>query len=291
MVHRLAALAAVALAVLSSPRPSAAAERLRMSTTTSTDNSGLLNVLLPPFEAATGVKVDVIAVGTGKALKLAEGGDVDVVFVHDPGLEEKFMAGGFGVDRRAVMHNDFVVVGPASDPAGLRQARSAADAFRRLAAGRAPFISRGDESGTHQKEKALWKAAGVQPAGPWYVQTGQGMGEVLQMAHEKQGYALADRGTFIAYEKKVSLVIVEEGDPALFNPYHVIAVNPARHPAARYALATRFIDYVTGPEGQKVIAGFQLQGKQLFFPDVPASGNRRAERSSASPLPGGDRRR
>jgi len=262
----LAALAATVSLAL--PLRPGAAERLRLSTTTSTDNSGLLKVLLPPFEKATGVAVDVIAVGTGKALKLGESGDVDVVLVHDPGLEEKFLAGGFGVDRRSVMHNDFVVVGPKDDPEGLRGARSAADAFRKLAAGKAPFVSRGDESGTHQKEKALWKAAGVTPAGAWYMQAGQGMGEVLQMADEKRGYALADRGTFIAYERKVDLVVVSEGDPALFNPYSVIAVNPARNPHVRYDLARRFVDYLTGPEGQEVIAGFRIEGKQLFFPDA-----------------------
>lgn len=258
----------VAILVASLALPAAAGERLRLSTTTSTENSGLLKVLLPPFEKANGVQVDVIAVGTGKALKLGESGDVDVVLVHDPGLEERFMAGGFGVDRRAVMHNDFVVVGPKEDPAGLRGAPSVVEAFKRLAAGRAPFISRGDESGTHQKEKALWKQAALKPAGAWYRETGQGMGEVLQMANEKRGYALADRGTFIAWERKLELVVLSEGDAQLFNPYSVIAVNPAKAPHARHALAKRFIDYLTGPEGQKAIAGFQLEGKQLFFPDA-----------------------
>ncbi|HYQ80572.1 MAG TPA: substrate-binding domain-containing protein [Anaeromyxobacteraceae bacterium] len=254
---------ATALAV-----PAAAQERLRLSTTTSTDNSGLLKVLLPPFEKASGVKVDVIAVGTGKALKLGESGDVDVVLTHDPGLEDRFVAAGFGVDRRSVMHNDFVVVGPASDPAGLKGAPSAAEAFRRIGAGKAPFVSRGDESGTHQKEKALWMAAGVKPGGAWYLQAGQGMGEVLQMADEKRGYTLSDRGTFIAYQKKVELVILSQGDPVLFNPYSVIAVNPARHPHVKRELARKFMDYLTGPEGQKVIAGFTQEGKQLFFPDA-----------------------
>lgn len=261
-------LAVLVAVTLAAPLRAGAAERLRLSTTTSTDNSGLLKALLPPFEKASGVAVDVIAVGTGKALKLGESGDVDVVLVHDPGLEEKFVAGGFGVDRRRVMHNDFVVVGPRDDPGGLRGARSAAEAFRKLAAGKAPFVSRGDESGTHQKEKALWKAAGVAPAGAWYVQSGQGMGEVLQMADEKRGYTLSDRGTFIAYERKLDLVVVSEGDPGLFNPYSVIAVNPARNSHARYDLARRFIDYLTGPEGQKAIADFKVEGKQLFFPDA-----------------------
>lgn len=261
---RLAALSlAAALAA-----PAAAEERLRLSTTTSTENSGLLKVLLPPFEKANRVLVDVIAVGTGKALKLGERGDVDVVLVHDPGLEEKFVAAGFGVDRRAVMHNDFVVVGPAADPAGLEGAPSAAEVFRRLGAGKAPFVSRGDESGTHQKEKALWKAAGVAPAGTWYLEAGQGMGEVLQMADQKRGYTLSDRGTFIAYERKVDLAILAQGDPVLQNPYSVIAVNAARHRHVKRELARKLIDYLTGPEGQKVIAGFTLDGKQLFLPDA-----------------------
>ncbi len=242
--------------------------RLRMSTTTSTENSGLLKVLLPPFEKAHDVKLDVIAVGTGKALKLGENGDVDVVFTHDPGLEDKFVEAGFGVDRKKVMHNDFVVVGPAADPAGLKAAKTAAEAFQKLGAGGTPFISRGDESGTHQKEKALWKAAGVEPKGAWYVPAGQGMGEVLNMANEKLGYALADRGTFIAYEKKVELTIAFDGDPILFNPYSIMAVNPAVHPHANHALAVKLIDFVVSPEGQKIIAGYQLEGKQLFFPDA-----------------------
>jgi len=267
MKARSLAISAIVVA-LATPRPSGAAERLRLSTTTSTENSGLLKVLLPPFEKANGVHVDVIAVGTGKALKLGESGDVDVVLVHDPGLEEAFVAAGFGVDRRPVMHNDFVIVGPGDDPAGIRGAASAAEAFQRLGAGKAPFVSRGDESGTHQKEKALWKAAGTRPEGAWYLEAGQGMGEVLQMANEKRGYALCDRGTFIAYERKVELAVLSEGDPRLFNPYSVIAVNPARQPHVRYDLARKFIDYLTGPEGQKAIGGFQLEGKQLFFPDA-----------------------
>jgi len=265
MKARSLAISAIVVA-LATPRPSGAAERLRLSTTTSTENSGLLKVLLPPFEKANGVHVDVIAVGTGKALKLGESGDVDVVLVHDPGLEEAFVAAGFGVDRRPVMHNDFVIVGPGDDPAGIRGAASAAEAFQRLGAGKAPFVSRGDESGTHQKEKALWKAAGTRPEGAWYLEAGQGMGEVLQMANEKRGYALCDRGTFIAYERKVELAVLSEGDPRLFNPYSAIAVNPARQPHVRYDLARKLIGYLTGPEGQKLIGSFQLEGKQLFFP-------------------------
>ena len=239
-----------------------------MSTTTSTDNSGLLAVLLPPFEKANDCTVDVIAVGTGKALKLGENGDVDVVFVHARAAEDKFVADGFGVGRKAVMHNDFVVVGPKEDPAGLTPAQSAAEAFRRLGEGTAPFISRGDDSGTHKKERAMWKEAGIEPSGSWYSEAGQGMGAVLRIADEKHAYTLADRGTFIAYSDKIDLVVLYEGDPLLYNPYGIIAVNPAKHPHAEYDMATRFIAYVTSPEGQKIIAGFKLKGRQLFFPDA-----------------------
>jgi len=248
-----------------------AAERLRMSTTTSTENSGLLKVLLPPFEKANDVNVDVIAVGTGKALKLGENGDVDVVFVHARAAEDKFMADGFGVDRRDVMHNDFVVVGPKEDPAGLKGATSAVDAFTKLNAGKAPFVSRGDDSGTHKKELQLWKAAGIEPKGAWYVPAGQGMGEVLNMANEKLGYALADRGTYIAYASKVDLVVAFDGDPSLFNPYGIIAVNPEKHPHTKIELAKKLIDFVVGAEGQKIIAGYTVNGQQLFFPDAIAN--------------------
>lgn len=242
--------------------------RLRMSTTTSTENSGLLKVLLPPFEKANNCKVDVIAVGTGKALKLGENADVDVVFVHARPAEDKFVADGHGVDRRDVMYNDYVIVGPASDPAGIKGMKSAVDAFKRLAEGKADFVSRGDDSGTNKQEQLIWKAAGITPKGSWYIEAGQGMGAVLQMAYQKKGYTLADRGTFIALEKKIDLKIVVEGDKMLFNPYGIIAVNPKKNPKVNYELAKKFIDFVTGPEGQKIIGDFKLDGKQLFFPDA-----------------------
>jgi len=267
MGRMLSALLALLLA-LASALSAPAETRLRMSTTTSTENSGLLKELLPPFENANDLKVDVIAVGTGKALKLGENGDVDVVFVHARAAEDKFVADGFGVDRKDVMHNDFVVVGPKTDPAGLKGAKSAVEAFQKLAQGESPFISRGDDSGTHKKELQLWKAAGIEPKGAWYVPAGQGMGEVLNMANEKLAYALADRGTFIAYASKVDLVVVFDGDPTLFNPYGIIAVNPAKHPHAQYDLAKKFIDFVVGPDGQKIIANYKVNGQQLFFPDA-----------------------
>ncbi|MDO8444732.1 MAG: substrate-binding domain-containing protein [Deltaproteobacteria bacterium] len=242
--------------------------RLRMSTTTSTENSGLLKVLLPPFEKSCDCKVDVIAVGTGKALKLGETGDVDVVFVHARELEEKFVADGFGVNRKDVMYNDFVIIGPSSDPAGVKEVRTAAEAFSTISAKNAVFISRGDESGTHQKEKEIWEVAGGIPKGSWYVEAGQGMGEVINMATERQGYTLADRGTYIAYKKKSDLVLLYEGDKALFNPYGVIAVNPKKHPHVKYDLAMKLIEFLISKEGQGIIANFNVNGEQLFFPDA-----------------------
>jgi tungstate transport system substrate-binding protein len=254
--------------------PAWATIRLRMSTTTSTENSGLLDVLLPPFEDANDLKVDVIAVGTGKALKLGENGDVDLVLVHARAAEEKFVADGYGINRRDVMYNDFIIVGPAQDPAGLKKSQYATDTFKRLAKGKADFISRGDDSGTHKKERKLWKAAGIVPQGMWYNEAGQGMGAVLQIADEKRGYTLTDRGTYIAYADKINLEIVYEEDKAFFNPYGIIVVNPTKHPHIQYKLAKKFIDYLTGTLGQKIIADYTKNGQHLFFPNVvttPAS--------------------
>lgn len=236
-----------------------------MSTTTSTENSGLLSVLLPRFERMTGCRVDVISVGTGKAIKLGEAGDVDVVFVHARNLEDKFMAAGYGVNRRDVMYNDFVVIGPPADPAGVRKTAGAAEALARIANAGSTFVSRGDESGTHHKERDLWKSAGIVPKGKWYLETGQGMGEVIQMATQVRGYALADRGTYIAYRKKTDLVVLRQGDKGLWNPYGIIAVNPARHPHVKYDLALKFIGFVTGEEGRRIITGYRIDGEQLFF--------------------------
>jgi len=245
--------------------PGRAEERLRMSTTTSTENSGLLAVLLPPFEKKNGCKVDVVSVGTGKALKLGEAGDVDVVFVHARSLEDKFVAAGFGINRRDVMYNDFVLLGPPGDPAGVGRSNNAPEAFRAIAAKGSPFISRGDESGTHQKEKEIWASAGVVPRGAWYVEAGQGMGEVIMMAAEKRGYTLSDRGTYIAFRKKADLVVLGQGERDLWNPYGIIAVNPEKHAHVKYELAMKFIDFVTGTEGQALIAGYKVDGEPLFF--------------------------
>lgn len=262
------------LLILSVP-PLAAEEHLRLSTTTSTDQSGLLAVILPPFEKRSHLKVDVIAVGSGKALKLAENGDVDVVLSHAPDLEQAFVKAGYGVNRRDVMYNDFIVVGPPADPAKLRGTGNAVEAFKKLAAAQATFISRGDESGTHQKEKELWRAAGITPSGAWYVSAGQGMGEVLLMANERQGYTLADRGTYLTYKQKGELTLVVQGDPALFNPYTVIAVNPARYPDVKYLEAMQLIAWLTSPAGQKLIAGFKQEGEVLFHPTAVPLGERK----------------
>lgn len=245
---------------------SRAEERLRLSTTTSTENSGLLKVLLPSFEKKQNCRVDVIAVGTGKALKLGETGDVDVVLVHARKLEDKFVADGFGVGRRDVMYNDFVIIGPPHDPAGVKGAKTAAEAMKKIAASKAGFISRGDESGTHQKEKDIWQAAGIKPFGKWYVEAGQGMGEVIIMATQKKAYTLVDRGTYNAFKRsKTDLKVLFEGEKGLFNPYGVIAVNPNRHPHVNYGLAMRFIDFITGKEGEKVIADYKVEGDPIFF--------------------------
>jgi tungstate transport system substrate-binding protein len=245
----------------------AAPPRLRLSTTTSTENSGLLDALLPPFEKKCGCHVDVIAVGTGKALKLGEAGDVDVVLVHARSLEDRFVANGFGVNRRDVMYNDFVIIGPAQDPAHVSGARTAAEAFKRIAFAQTPFISRGDESGTHEKEMEIWRAAGIDPQGRWYRSVGQGMGETITMATEVRAYALTDRGTYIAFRQgKTDLKILFDGESGLFNPYGVIAVNPKRFPQARFDLATMFIDFITSRDGQALIAGYRVAGEQVFFP-------------------------
>ena len=255
-------LAAFLLAAL----PAAAQEHLRLATTTSTENSGLLGSLLPTFEEAFHLEVDVVAVGSGQALKLAENGDADVVLSHAPVLEEAFVANGFGVNRRGVMYNDFVIVGPPGDPAGIRGAKSAVEALRTIAAKQAPFLSRGDESGTHVKEKELWAAAGITPSGAWYRSAGVGMGQLLQMADETGAYTLTDRGTYVSRKQKGDLVIVVENDPRLFNPYSIIATNPARHPTAKYIAAMQLIAWMTSPEGQRRIAAFQIEGKSLFVP-------------------------
>ncbi|MBN1241583.1 MAG: substrate-binding domain-containing protein [Spirochaetales bacterium] len=250
--------------------PTPANPRIRLATTTSTENSGLLAYLLPFFEAKTGYRVEVVAVGTGAALKLGENGDADTVLVHARALEDAFVAAGYGVDRRDVMYNDFIIVGPAGDPAALSSAADATDAFGRLSGGAAAFVSRGDNSGTHVMELSLWKKAGVVPSGEWYKEAGQGMEPVILMAEALQGYTLADRGTWLAVKDKTTLAIDFEGDPVLFNPYGVIAVNPERWPEANIEGATAFAEFLTSKEGRELIASFKIGGEQLFFPSPAA---------------------
>ena len=241
---------------------------LRLATTTSTDNSGLLKFLLPAFEKSSGYKVHVIAVGTGKALRMGQDGDVDVVMVHARTDEDKFVATGYGVNRHDLMYNDFVIVGPKRDPAGIGGIKDTAAALARIAAKEAVFISRGDESGTYKKEQALWQAADIKSQGKWYRSIGQGMEQALQIASEMQGYTLADRGTWLALRKKLELDILVQGDSRLFNPYGVIAVNPARYPDVNYQGAMAFIAWLTSPEGQNQIAAFKIDNESLFFPDA-----------------------
>jgi len=245
-----------------------AAEVMRLSTTTSTENSGLLGKLLPAFEKETGIHVQVIAVGSGKALELGRNGDVDAVLVHVRDAEERFVAEGYGVKRYDVMFNDFLIIGPASDPAKIQGGKDALAAMRKIATSGARFVSRGDESGTHQKEKTYWKEIGTMPTGRAYVSAGQGMGKVIAMAAELNAYTLTDRATFASFASKDDLKVMVEGDPKLFNPYSVIAVNPKRHPHVHYKEAQRFVEWMTGARGQQSIAEFRSGGQQLFFPSA-----------------------
>ena len=261
---------AAALITLSLASGAAAAERLKLSSTTSTDNTGLLACLLPIFEEKTGIRVDVIAVGTGKALKLAENGDVDVTLVHDPDAEKAFMDAGFGVNHQPVMVNYFVIVGPDKDPAGVGSAPDANEAFKRIAASGSPFVSRGDSSGTHAKEQSIWKAVlGGLPTGKgWYLESGKGMGETLTIADEKMGYTLSDSGSFLKYSDKIDLkMLFTRPSELLYNPYAIMAVNPAKQPHVDYEGAMKLITFMTSPEGQKLIGDFKDKyGNTLFVP-------------------------
>jgi tungstate transport system substrate-binding protein len=241
---------------------------IKLATTTSTDNSGLLKAILPGFEKASGYKVHVIAVGTGKALRMGQDGDVDVVLVHARSAEDKFISEGYGEKRYDVMYNDFVIVGPETDPAGIASANGIADVMKRIADSQSVFVSRGDDSGTHKKEKKLWQAAGIEPTGSWYREAGQGMGKVLQMASELEGYTMADRGTWLAYEGKVSSQLLFHGDKVLFNPYGIISLSKSRHPDLNHTGAQALIDWIISAEGQKLIGDFKVNGKQLFIPDA-----------------------
>ena len=242
-----------------------------LATTTSTQDSGLLDQLVPLFEKQQGCSVKTIAVGSGQAMKMGERGEADVLLVHSPGAEQQFMAGGFGSSRQLVMHNDFVLVGPAADPAGIRQAANSADALKKIATQAALFLSRGDNSGTHAKERTLWKQAGITPEGlGWYQQTGLGMGQTLQVAAEKRGYLLTDRATFLALKKRLNLEILLQGDARLLNIYHVITVNPARWPKVNAAGGKAFADFMVSKQAQQLIGSFGVDrfGAPLFFPDA-----------------------
>ncbi len=246
--------------------------RLKCASTTSTQNSGLFDYLLPIFEKKTGIKVDVVAVGTGAAIEIGKRGDADVLFCHAKELELKAVQEGYFVNRHDVMYNDFVIIGPTNDPLKIKGMKSAVEAFKKIAAQGTPFVSRGDKSGTNTKELALWKAAGIDPKGQkWYLEVGQGMEKTQRIANEKRGYTLTDRGTWLATKDKdkLDMAIVLEGDPVLFNQYGVMAVNPEKHKQVKFKEAMQFVDWLISPEGQKTIAAFKdKHGNQLFIPNA-----------------------
>lgn len=264
----IAALLALSLSTVNAPHAQADSKYITVASTTSTANSGLFDFILPKFTGKTGIDVRVVAVGTGKAIKLAQNGDADVLFVHHKPSEEKFVAEGYGVKRTDVMYNDFVMVGPTSDPAGVKGTKMAADGLRKIDAAKAPFASRGDNSGTNKKELELWKGAGIDPTGAdnkWYAATGSGMGATLNVASGMNAYSLTDRATWLKFKNKGDLEIVLEGDPVLFNQYGIILVNPKKHPHVKTALGQTFVDWVVGKEGQGLINEYQILGNQAFF--------------------------
>jgi tungstate transport system substrate-binding protein len=298
MKNGLAWILTLVVAGLTVPGTTQGAEKfLKMSTTTSTENSGLLDVLLPEFTRETGIRIKVVAKGTGAAIRDGIDGNVDIIFVHAKDREEKFVSDGYGAYRLAVMHNDFVILGPAADPAGVRGTSEAATALKKIAIRKAGFVSRGDDSGTHTKEKALWKATGLplkaetteivkqgkrqqvfsqhpEGLGQWYLSIGQGMGKTLTYAEEKQAYTLADRGTYLKYKfgrkQGLDLEILCQGDPELFNPYGIIPINPSRHPHVKFKWADRFAQWLVSPKAQGLIARYKIAGRQAFFPDAIA---------------------
>jgi len=236
-------------------------ETITVATTTSLQDSGLLDVLVPLFEKQSGIKAKVVATGSGQALELGRRGDADVLLAHSPAAEKQFVDEGYGVDRKQIMWNDFVIVGPEDDPAGVRKLKAVTEAFAKIAEAKARFVSRGDESGTHVKEKSIWSQAGVQPEGDWYIRAGAGMAAVLRIASEKQAYCLTDRSTFLAQRDKQRLAILNEGDPLLRNVYSVILINPEKHPHVKHEAAKKFADFFASPEAKRIIAEF---GKDKF---------------------------
>ena len=261
------------IAALSSTEAGAAGERtLTLATTTTTENSGLMGHLLPLFEAETGIEVRVVLHGTGQVLRAARAGDVDLFIAHDKEAELAFLAQGYGIERRDLMSNDFVIVGPADDPAGIGGMTDAAQALARIAAPGRPFVSRGDDSGTHRAEWRLWQAAGIDPSaasGEWYLEAGTGMGSTLNIAAGRGAYTLTDRGTWLSFGNRGDLVVLAEGGPRLFNQYGITLVNPERHPHVKAAEARAFMDWITGEEGQQAIAGYRIGGEQPFHPNAP----------------------
>ncbi len=262
---------------------------LIMATTTSTENSGLLSYLNPTFEKETGIKVKVIALGTGAAIKTAMEGDADLILVHAKSKEDRFVKDGYGIERFSLMHNDFVLIGPKSDKAKISKTKTIIEALKRIAKTKSVFVSRGDDSGTHTKEQHLWKSTSldltkktttltkkgkkreisfVKPIGEWYFSIGQGMGNTINFAYEKNGYTLTDRGTYLAYKDKIELTILSEGDNKLFNPYGIIAVNPKKHPHTNLEAANKYIKWIRSAKIQKMIGDFEIKGEQLFIPDV-----------------------
>ena len=269
LIARLLLLLAAALPAQAQPR------YITVASTTSTEQSGLFKHLLPIFEKKTGIQVRVVAVGTGQALDIGRRGDADVVLVHAKPLEEKFIADGYGVKRHEVMYNDFVLIGPRSDPARVGGGKDVAVALRRISEAKAPFVSRGDRSGTHYAELELWHAAGINitsAKGPWYRETGQGMGPALNTAAGMDAYVISDRGTWLTFRNRGDLAILVEGDKRLFNQYGVILVNPEKHPNVKRADAQAFIDWLVSREGQKAVAEHRIGGEQLFFPNADQPG-------------------
>jgi tungstate transport system substrate-binding protein len=264
-------LAAVFLSIVAAGTAHAEKPFIIVQSTTSTQDTGLFDYLLPKFTDKTGIEVRVVAVGTGQALKNAQNGDGDVVLVHSKPDEEKFVADGWGVKRHDVMYNDFVIIGPAADPAKIAGLKDAAQALKQIAEAKAPFASRADDSGTNKAELRLWREAGIDAkaySGTWYLETGSGMGATLNTAVGKNAYTLSDRGTWLSFKNKKDFKVLVEGDPKLFNQYGVILVNPAKHPNVKAKEGQVFIDWLIGPEGQAAIADFKIDGQQLFFPDA-----------------------
>jgi tungstate transport system substrate-binding protein len=281
MIHRRNIIAIGAVALIAMGTPALAQDKsIVVSSTTSTTDSGLFNHILPLFKKKTGIDVKVVSQGTGQALDTGRRGDSDVVFVHARPQEEKFVADGYGVKRFPVMYNDFVLIGPKSDPAGIKGSKDIGAALKAIKAKSAPFISRGDKSGTHSAELNLWKLAGIdigadkasKELGAWYKEIGQGMGAALNTASAANAYVLTDRGTWLSFKNRGDLDIVVEGDNKLFNQYGVILVNPVKHPTVKKAEGQAFIDWIVSPEGQKAIADYKINGNQLFFPNATASG-------------------